>query len=173
MTSPYIGEIRMFGGNFAPAGWALCNGQLLAIDQNTALFNLIGTTYGGDGTTTFALPNLQGRIPMHQGQGPGLSPHPLGEMAGAETVTLVASQYPTHTHAVRTVSTAANQTSPAGTLWAQPPGIMPYAAPPGTVGLHSATISTTASGQQPHDNMAPFTVITFIIALNGVYPSQT
>src|ERR1700719_3340863 len=116
MATPYIGEIRMFGGNFAPRNWALCNGQLLLISQNTALFSILGTTYGGNGTTTFGLPNLQGRVPIHWGSGAGLSTYAPGQTAGAESVTLLQSNLPPHSHAVNAIASGGNQASPAGTV---------------------------------------------------------
>src|SRR5262245_64766586 len=119
MSEPFLGEIRMFGGNFAPRGWAFCNGQLLSIAQNTALFSLLGTTYGGDGQTTFALPNLQGRFAMHWGNASGLSPRTLGEVSGTESVTLLTSQLPAHTHPVAAISADGNTESPVGAVWAK------------------------------------------------------
>src|SRR5437868_3362158 len=118
MSQPFVGEIRMFGGNFAPAGWAFCNGQLLAISENDTLFNLIGTTYGGDGQNTFALPDLRGRVPVHMGQGPGLSNYIIGQNGGVETVTVTIAQIPQHTHPAMAQSEPGNQTSPTGGLWA-------------------------------------------------------
>ena len=166
MSEPFIGEIRMVGFNFAPAGWALCQGQLLAISENDALFNLIGTTYGGDGQTTFALPNLQSRVPVHQGSG-----FTLGEMAGVETVTLTLSQIPSHTH-VPQANSAGAATSPAGNVWANSAALQfaPAGSPltpmnPGVMG--------SSGGSQPHDNMLPYLAINFIISLYGVYPTQS
>jgi microcystin-dependent protein len=167
MSSPFIGEIRMFGGNFAPVGWAFCNGALMAIDQNTALFNLIGTTYGGDGQSTFALPNLQSRVPVHVGPGFALS-----QTGGSETVTLTASQIPAHSHVAQANSGAGTQTSPAGNVWASSSlgefddtNTVDGTMAPGALGL--------TGGSQPHDNMMPFLVINFILSLFGVFPSQT
>jgi microcystin-dependent protein len=165
MSSPFIGEIRMFAGNFAPVGWAFCNGALMPIDQNDALFNLIGTTYGGDGQTTFALPDLQSRIPVHVG--PGFA---QGQQAGVESVTLTTSQIPAHSHAPQGNSSAGTQSSPAGGVWAQSTlGQFSAAAP--TLTMAPAALGQ-AGGSQPHDNMVPFLVINFILSLFGVFPSQ-
>jgi microcystin-dependent protein len=164
VSSPFIGEIRIFAGNFAPAGWAFCNGAMIPIDQNDALFNLIGTTYGGDGLTTFALPDLQSRVPVHVG--PGFA---LGETGGAETVTLTAGQIPAHTHPAAVSSAAATASSPAGNFWATGTST-PYSDQPADSTL--AAIQTTG-GSQPHDNMLPFLTVNFIISLFGVFPSQT
>src|SRR5260370_25259864 len=149
MSSPFIGEIRMFGGNFAPVGWAFCDGALMAIDQNDALFNLIGTTYGGDGQTTFALPDLQSRVPVHVG--PGYS---LGQRAGVEQVTLTASQIPAHTHPGQANSGAATAANPAGNLWASGT-TTPFSGQPAASQVQPAPIQTTG-GSQPHDHMLPF-----------------
>jgi len=172
MSQPFIGEIRMFGGNFAPLNWALCNGQLMAIDQNTALFALIGTTYGGDGVQTFALPNLQSRFPMHQGQGPGLSNRILGQLDGTETVTLTVNQLPAHAHPAICSSGGGDSETPVHNFWATDPmgNTAAYTTAPDSQMLASA-IGTTG-GSQPHDNMKPFLVINFIISLFGVFPSQ-
>jgi microcystin-dependent protein len=176
MSEPFIGEIMMFGGNFAPRGWALCNGQLLPIAQNTALFSILGTTYGGDGITTFALPNMQGRVPMHWGTGPGLTPHAIGESSGTESVTLVSSQMPAHTHLATASSTDGNSTSPANAVWATA-----VDANSQQVSSYGTTANTTmspqafslAGGSQPHDNMQPYLCVTFIIALEGIFPSRS
>jgi microcystin-dependent protein len=170
MTQPFLGEIRMFGGNFAPRGNAMCNGQLLAISQNTALFSLLGTFYGGDGKTTFALPDLRGRSPMHQGQGPGLSQRDIGEVAGEENVTLLSTEMPSHTHQVMAVGSAGNNTSPAGNSWASST-TRPYSnqAPNTTMAPQALSI---AGGSQPHNNLQPFLVVTFIIALQGIFPAR-
>ena len=169
MSQSYIGEIRMFAGNFAPAGWALCAGQLLAISENDALFNLIGTTYGGDGQTTFALPDLRSRVPMHQGSG-----HVLGEMGGVEAVTLTTSQIPAHSH-IAQASSAGSATSPSGGVWANSPALQfaPVSpAPPPLVAMN-AGVMAASGGSQPHDNMLPYLAINFIISLFGIYPSQS
>jgi microcystin-dependent protein len=166
MSQPYVGEIRMFGGSFAPAGWAFCSGQLLAISENETLFNLIGTTYGGDGQSTFALPNLQSRLPLHQGSG-----FVLAQSGGVESVTLTTNQIPSHRH-VPTCQTAPTQQSPANGLWA--------ATAPATTQIYAnsapgAAMNTQAvgmvGGSQPHDNMMPYLVVNFIISLFGIFPS--
>ena len=169
MSEPYVGEVRMVGFNFAPVGWALCNGQLMSISQNEALFQLIGTTYGGDGQTTFSLPNLQGRIPFHQGSSGG-NTTTLGQQAGSETVTLTKNQLPAHTHSLNANSQAGTQTTPANGLWAQSTLGQFSTETPG----HTMDPSTIAlsGGSQSHDNMPPFLVINFIIALYGIFPSQ-
>jgi microcystin-dependent protein len=165
MSSPFIGEIRMFGGNFAPAGWAFCNGALMAIDQNDALFNLIGTTYGGDGQTTFALPDLQSRIPLHVG--PGFA---LGQTGGVETVTLTTAQIPAHSHVPQGNSGAGTQSSPANGMWAQST-LNQFSSAPPTVSMAPAALGPSG-GSQPHDNMMPFLVVNFILSLFGIFPSQ-
>jgi len=170
MANPFLGEIRMFGGNFAPARWALCNGQILPISQNTALFSLLGTQFGGNGTTTFALPNLQSRSPMHQGQGPGLSDRVMGEEAGTENVTLLSTMMPAHTHQVKAVGSAGTSTSPVGNSWASST-TRPYSNQAPTTAMALGTLSP-AGGNQPHDNLQPYLVITFIIALQGVFPAR-
>lgn len=165
MSEPYIGEIRMFGGNFAPKGWAFCNGQVLSISENDALFSLIGTTYGGNGQTTFALPNLQGRLPLHAGS--GLS---LGQMGGAETVTLTQNQMPAHTHAAGANEGAGQKPTPAGGIWANST-LTQFAnvAPDGNM---SPQAIDAFGGSQPHDNMMPSLCVSFIISLFGIYPTQ-
>jgi len=171
MGIPYVGEIRMFAGNFAPAGWAFCNGSLLPISENEVLFQLIGTTYGGDGQQTFALPDLRGRVPVHQGSGPGLSPRLLGELAGSETVTLTAGQMPMHTHVLRASSAAATLGTPAGDVLAKT-SINSYGSGPPTMPMAAQAVPL-AGGSQPHENMAPFTAISYIISLFGIFPSPT
>jgi len=168
MAQPFIGEIRMFGGNFAPLNWALCNGQLMAIDQNAALFQLIGTTYGGDGVQTFALPNLQSRFPMHQGNG-----FTLGEQGGTETVTLTTAQIPFHAHPAICSSGGGNSGTPVGNFWATDPMGNTAAYTTATDSQILASAIGTTGGSQPHENMKPFLVINFIISLFGVFPSQT
>jgi microcystin-dependent protein len=172
MGSPYIGELRLFGGNFAPYNWALCNGQLLSISQNSALFQLIGTTYGGDGVNTFGLPNLQGRFPIHQGQGNGLQNYVLGQMAGSETVTLVANQLPAHNHGA--VGSNGNAAPPANATWGSSSAQANSFGPGNSANaqMNPTSIGLTG-GNQPHDNMTPFLAITFIISLQGIFPSQT
>lgn len=172
MSDQYLGEIRMFAGNFAPYGWALCNGQTLSISQNTALFSLIGTYYGGDGVTTFALPNLQSRAPIHQGQGVGLSPYVVGQNGGFESVTLGTGQIPQHNHLVATNNGPGNNIHPANAILASTTSDKPYtsAASDGST-LNTNAVSFTGSSQ-PHANIQPYLCITFIIALQGIYPSR-
>lgn len=172
MSNPYVGEIRLFAGNFAPNGWALCQGQLVAISENETLFQLIGTTYGGDGQTTFALPDLRGRVPMHQGAGPGLSPRSIGEMAGSETVTLTALQMPQHSHALVASSAAASSgAGPNGGQLAISSVNLYGSGTPGTP-MAAAAIAPVGSGQ-PHDNMAPFLGLNYIISVFGIFPQQS
>ena len=166
MGQPYIGEIRMFAGNFAPLGWNFCNGAILAIADNTTLFQLIGTTYGGDGQQTFALPDLQGRLPVHQG--PGFI---LSQRAGVESVTLTANQIPLHTHPPLSSNAAADSTNPANAVWGVATQARSYAAPPPDGAMNPAAIQN-AGGSQPHDNMPPFLAVSFIISLFGIFPSQ-
>jgi microcystin-dependent protein len=166
MSSPYVGEIRMFGGNFAPVGWSFCNGALMAIDQNETLFNLIGTTYGGDGQTTFALPNLQSRFPVHVG--PGFT---QGQTGGVETVTLTVSQIPAHSHVPQGLSTNGSAGSPSGNVWAAS-SINQFANAAPSLAMSSNAIGQTG-GSQPHDNMIPYLAINFILSLFGIFPSQT
>ena len=160
---PFLGEILVTSFNFAPKGWALCNGQLLPINQNQALFSLLGTTYGGNGSTTFALPDLRGRLPMHAGNG-----HTLGESAGSESVTLTLGQMPQHFHQVNVVNANANA-GPAGNFFAAANAL--YQPPPGNTSLAASTISEDG-GSQPHENRQPFLALTCIIALQGAFPSQ-
>jgi microcystin-dependent protein len=166
---PYIGEIRMLGSNWAPAGWALCNGQHVYISENETLFQLIGTTYGGDGQETFALPDLQSRIPMHRPTANALN---LGTMAGVEEVTLTLQQIPNHTHAFMATTALANQPTPAGNLPAQSGTVQLYTEDSAAQNLAPQMIGPTG-GSQPHDNMHPYYVITFIISLYGEFPSPT
>jgi len=173
---PYLGQITLFAGNFAPRGWAFCNGQLLPIAQNTALFSLLGTTYGGNGHTTFALPDLRGRIPMHPGTGFGLSPHFLGEQAGVENVTLSQTQMPAHIHQVNVSNANGNATSPEGSFNAvtyDSNTLNPFNSYGSTANatMNASTISA-AGGSQPHTNLQPYTCINFIIAVEGIYPSR-
>lgn len=171
MANNYIGEIRMFAGNFAPAGWMFCDGSLLPISENDALFALIGTTYGGDGQNTFALPNLQSRVPIHMGQGP-VSNRVIGESGGTETVTLTVPQLPAHTHAPL-ASNAGGSDSPGGNYWANSSTGKPYVAPGGVyVAMNAGTIGPSVGGSQPHENMIPFLGINYIISLFGIFPSQ-
>lgn len=167
MSSPFIGEIRMFGGNFAPVGWAFCNGALMPISENDALFTLIGTTYGGDGQSTFALPDLQSRVPVHVGPG-----FVLGESGGTESVTLTTSQIPGHSHVPQCNSGTGNLLNPSGGVWAQPTTGTDYSDAAPSLIMDPAAIGPSG-GSQPHDNMIPFLAINFILSLFGVFPSQT
>lgn len=173
MAQPYIGEIRMFGGNFAPAGWAFCDGQLMAIAENDALFALIGTTYGGDGQSTFALPDLRGRLPIHQGSGLGLPTYTLAEAAGSESVTLTTNQMPQHTHAfVADSSLTGLSPNPAGSIPAGSTTIDAYINDIADQTLAPQSVSAVG-GSQSHDNMMPFVTLSFIISLYGIFPSQS
>jgi microcystin-dependent protein len=173
MSTPFIGEMRIFAGNFAPLGWALCNGQLLPIAQYDALFALIGTTYGGDGQTTFALPDLRGRVPLHYGAGPGLSSRTIGELGGAEQETLTTGQMPAHTHPPRALGSPGSSSTPSGNVWAGVSVGAIYTAgdPAPATSMNAATV-LPIGGSQPHDNIQPFQCVNFIIALEGIYPSQ-
>lgn len=169
MSEPYLGEIRMFGGNFAPEGWAFCNGQLLSISQNDALYNLLGTTYGGDGVNTFALPDLQGRLPVHTGQSSASgSTYVLGQKAGTESVTLMTNQLPAHSHLAHGSSLTGTANSPENAFWAASDKNL-YSDGASDVTLNAAAIGATG-GSQPHDNMMPYLAVSFIISLSGVYP---
>lgn len=177
-SEPFIGEISLFAGNFAIRGYAFCQGQLLSIAQNTALFSILGTTYGGNGQTTFGLPDLRGRVPMGQGQGPGLSPRTLGEMSGTETVTLLSSEMPAHTHSLvvnpRAVSEAGNTADPTNAYPANSGALDKEYSSTGTIvnmGVAAGTIGA-AGGSQPHSNLQPSLVINFLIALEGLFPSR-
>jgi microcystin-dependent protein len=167
MGTPYVGEIRMFGGNFAPAGWMFCEGQLLPISENTTLFQLIGTTYGGDGQNTFALPDLRGRLPLHFGNG-----FTLAETGGAEQITLTVNQIPAHSHALLASTTTAQQTQGTGQVLANSATALMYIEDTPTVALNPNSV-TSAGGSQPHTNFQPYLCINFIISLFGVFPSQT
>ncbi|MBN9518954.1 phage tail protein [bacterium] len=171
MADPFLGEVRLFGGTFAPVGWAFCNGQLLSIAQNDALFSLLGTTYGGDGVTTFGLPNLQGRLPLHQGTLQGGGTYALGQLAGSETVTLVGGQIGPHTHSAGAGGGASTGTPTNNLLGATGPAryLRPGSGP--ILALNVQTVQS-AGGGQPHANMMPYLCVSFIIALNGLYPSQ-
>jgi microcystin-dependent protein len=169
MSEPFIGQVMMIGFTFAPRGWALCDGQILPIAQNTALFSLLGTTYGGNGTTTFALPDLRGRVPIHAGQGPGLSPYTLGQVGGAEQVTLLANQMPAHNHSLSATNAEASLTLPGGQLLAQSREVTYGSGAP--VAMNPQSIGQ-AGGSQPHENRQPYLTINFIIALEGIYPSR-
>ena len=175
MSSPFIAEIKMCGYNFAPRGYAFCNGQLLPIAQNTALFSLVGTTYGGNGTTTFGLPDLQGRSPLGPGQGPGLSAYSLGQVSGTPTVTLLSTQMPAHAHTPQGSTTTGNSTAPATNVWAAsaasrtPQPLYSVGAP--NTPMNPAAVGVAGSNS-PHQNQQPYLAITFIIALQGVFPAR-
>lgn len=171
MAQPYVGEIRMFAGNFAPAGWMFCDGQLLPISENETLFNLIGTTYGGDGESTFALPNLQSRVPMHMGKGPDGTTYQLAEMAGTEQETLTVQQIPSHLHALLGSTTIANTQTPGGNVAAAGSGQI-YTSNESLIQMNPQSISP-AGGSQPHENCQPFLCINYIISLFGIFPSPT
>jgi microcystin-dependent protein len=174
MSDQFVAEIRIFPFNFAPTGWAFCNGQILPISQNTALFSLLGTTYGGNGTSNFALPNLQGSAPLQQGQGPGLSLYDLGETGGEQTVTLLQTQMPAHSHGVQ-ASSAGGLSSPTSNAWAS--GVKGHpgsyaAAGGGNVNMSGAGVSATG-GNSPHNNMPPYLCLNFCIALQGIFPPRS
>jgi microcystin-dependent protein len=178
MTQPFIGEIRMFGSNFAPQGWMFCSGQTISISQNTALFSLIGTFYGGNGTTTFQLPNLQGRLPVHYGQGPGLSVYSIGQSGGVETVALNTTQMPQHSHslnastATATLSSPTNNVTGAAPLTPIPTVLYTNPGTPATVGnLLPQAVGANGSGL-PHSNIMPYLCVSFIIATVGIFPSR-
>lgn len=164
MSQPYVGEIRLFAGNFAPSGWAFCNGQIMPISENEALFTLIGTTYGGDGQTTYALPNLQSRVPVHAGSG-----FVIGQMSGTETVTLTVNQMPIHTHAAPATSGAGTSNNPTGNAWANWPGSQ--FSDQGVTAPMNAGVVGFAGNNQSHDNLMPYLTLNFIISLFGVFPS--
>lgn len=169
MSQPYVGEIRMFGGNFAPAGWMFCEGQLLPISEYETLFNLIGTTYGGDGQSTFALPDLRGRVPIHQGGG-----FTLAETGGVENVTLTTQQIPSHSHPLLASQDVGTQANADGNVLAQPPAgtVKLYRPAAGVVGLTPTSVGPSG-GSQPHDNLQPYLCVDFIISLFGIFPSPT
>ena len=171
MSEPFVGEIRMFAGNFAPRGWAFCDGQLLAVSQNDALFSLLGTIYGGDGRTTFALPDLRGRIPLHQGTGPGLSSRRLGSKSGSENVTLTTNQLASHSHDLNANTAAATDAAPQGKVLADPTPARIYEQVAQNASAATTAIANTG-GTQPHTNLMPTLCVNFIIALFGIYPSR-
>jgi microcystin-dependent protein len=174
MSDPFVAEVRIFPGNFAPTGWAFCNGQLLPISQNTALFSLVGTSFGGDGKSTFALPDLQDRVPIHHGQGPGLSDRVIGEAAGSETVTLLESEIPVHTHQAFARSPgAADSDDPDPTsVLSSVVGANVYN-PPGSARPMAFEALGIAGGDLPHNNLQPYLVLNFIIALQGIFPQRS
>jgi len=167
MAQPYVGEIRMFAGNFAPAGWMFCEGQLLPISEYETLFNLIGTTYGGDGQSTFALPDLRGRVPIHFGNG-----FILAETGGAEEITLTVSQIPAHSHALLASTSVGNDANALNNLMSEPSGFFPYVNVNPAAAMAAASISSVG-GSQPHTNFQPYLCINFIISLFGIFPSPT
>ncbi len=177
MSEPFIGQIMMFAGNFAPKGWMFCEGQLLSIAQNSALFSILGTTYGGNGQTTFALPDLRGRVPIQPGQGPGLSPYTLGQMGGVENVTLLSTQIPAHNHVLGAHGGPGDSASPEGAV----PAMTVDPNTQQTLSSFSTTVTTTMApasvgltgGSQPHTNIEPYLCINFIIATEGIYPSRS
>jgi len=177
MADAYIGEIRIFAGNFAPKGWALCNGQLLPIAQHTALYSILGVQYGGDGKTTFALPNLMGRAPMNQGSGQGLTPRTVGQQVGSQTVTLLTTEIPYHTHIPQAIDATGNNSDPTGNYWSQAPRPSVSAPQPRlydpvpNVDMSPVALQV-AGGSQPHNNMQPFIAQNFIICLEGEFPSR-
>lgn len=174
MSEPFVGEIRMFAGNFAPRGWAFCDGQLLAVSQNDALFSLLGTIYGGDGRTTFGLPDMRGRLPLHAGTGPGLTQRRLGQKGGAENVTITVNTLPAHRHAVSASTEAGDAATPTNNVLARVTAGNPYFTPVDgvpTVQMASNAVSATG-GSRSHDNLMPALCVHFIIALFGIYPSR-
>jgi len=169
---PFVAEIRIFPFNFAPKGWAWCDGQLLPLSQNTALFSLLGTTYGGDGKSNFALPNLQGSAPMHPGQGPGLSLHDLGETGGSDTVSLLESEIPSHSHSLIASASDGTSTKPTAQLFAQGVGVQIWGTNAPDAQFNGNVIAPTG-GDQPHNNLMPYLTFYFNIALQGVFPPRT
>jgi microcystin-dependent protein len=175
MSSPFVAEIRMFAGNFAPTGWATCDGQLIPISQNTALFSLLGTSYGGDGKSTFALPDLAGSAPMHQGQGPGLTSRFIGETAGEPAVTLIQTEMPAHNHALRAYTGDPGDSripGPSASLASPVPGSAYQTSTASQTGMSAGTLSVAGSSL-PHNNMQPYLAVTFLIALQGVFPPRS
>jgi microcystin-dependent protein len=170
---PFVAEIRIFPFNFAPKGWAFCDGQILPLSQNTALFSLLGTTYGGDGKSNFALPNMQGNAPMHPGQGPGLSLHDLGETGGEEFVTLLESEIPNHSHALQASGQPGEDPQAVGESFGRSVGANLYQASNAGLVQMSGQAITQAGGSQPHNNMQPYLTLNFCIALQGVFPPRT
>lgn len=172
MSEPFLGEIRMFAGNFAPRGWALCNGQILAIAQNSALFAILGVTYGGNGSTNFALPNLQSRVPLHPGQGQGLSPYVLGQASGEESVTLTANQMPPHAHMFQAPVGGDSATEDPTNAYLANSGNSQYTTEPTAGAFAGGGMTSTAGSGGAHDNLQPYLCVNFIIALQGTFPSR-
>jgi microcystin-dependent protein len=168
---PFLGEITLFGGNFNIRGWEFCNGQLIAITQNTALFSLLGTYYGGDGRTTFALPDLRGRVPLHYGTGPGLSPKSIGQKSGQEKVVLQETQIPGHNHAALCYNDNGTTADPTGNVWAGQPALLPYRPATGSNNLNSFAIENSG-GSLEHENRIPFQVVNYLIAMAGIFPTR-
>ena len=175
MSEPFLGQVVAVGFNFAPVGWVLCNGQLLQTDAYTALYQLLGTTYGGDGNNTFGVPDLRGRVVVGAGQGPGLQPYIQGQLAGSEQVTLTANQIAGHSHGLMASTTAATGAAPGATmvLGASPTGDEVYSSAGANTALASGEISVASGGNQPHDNHQPYTVVNYIMATAGIFPSQS
>ena len=172
MSDPFLAEIRIYPYNFAPRGWAFCQGQLLAISQNTALFALLGTTYGGNGITTFGLPDLRGRVPVHVGQGPGLSPYDLGQVGGTETVTLSSSQLAPHPHPANCLNANGNQPQPNNAVWATDLGGNPQYGTTKAAGTMAPNIIGPSGGGQAHNNIQPYQTLNYVIALQGIFPQR-
>jgi microcystin-dependent protein len=172
MPEPFVGEIRIFAGDFAPTGWALCDGQILPISQNTALFSLIGTTYGGNGVSTFALPDLRGRAPILYGEGPGLTPREIGEPVGTETHTLSVAELPAHTHPIGASTANGDSDAVEGRVMARSPAAIPQYASSANTTLAASAVASTGGGQ-PHNNMQPYLTLNFIIALQGMFPPRS
>jgi len=168
MSQPFIGQLLLVGFNFPPSGWATCNGALQSIAENSTLFNLIGTTYGGDGQQTYALPNLQSRIPIHQGSN-GVSTYVIGQTGGVENVTITLNQFPTHTHALQGSSGAASSNVPTGNTLG---GVSAYTTAAPNIAMNNATIGFSGGGSQPHNNLQPYLALNWVISLFGIYPSQ-
>lgn len=170
MINPFLGTVNLFAGNFAPRGWAIASGQILPIAQNTALFALLGTTYGGNGQTTFALPDLRGRAPIHFGQGPGLPNIDIGEVSGTETVSLIASEMPSHNHTMNVSSAKGNTVNPNNNYLAATPAFIQYSS--GPANTTTAAITNFSGNGQPHNNMQPYIVMNYCVALEGLFPSR-
>jgi microcystin-dependent protein len=173
MSSPYIGEVRLVGFNFAPLDWSFCNGQLLSISENSTLFTLIGTTYGGDGQSTFGLPDLRGRVPVHQGSLPGGGTYVIGQVSGVENVTINFNSYPNHSHALSASSNPGTSSSPNGNVAGTLANSYSAATPTASLAMNAQVLAAAAGSNQPHENLQPYVVLNWVIALYGVYPSQS